>query len=79
MNYWYPQTLKDLPNLLFSVCFLEGLIIDKRYEYVGCFVDQENPRALGGYSKDFAETNSPEKCISFCKAKGYLYAGLQYR
>lgn len=63
--------------LIYTVHLLGGLNIDRRYEYVGCFVDQ--PRTLGGISKDFVETNTPEKCINFCKQNGYLYAGVQYR
>lgn len=48
------------------------------YEYVGCFEDSRDGRALSfGPGVDFG-TATIEKCTAACKANGYHYAGLEY-
>ncbi|CAH1400518.1 unnamed protein product [Nezara viridula] len=46
---------------------------------IGCYKEISNEaRLLSGAQQNFKNTLTPEKCISFCKGKGFLYAGLQY-
>lgn len=77
MLYWQ-YSFYTYSLMYFSVQLLEPLLFDKRYDYVGCFLDQES-RALGGFATDVGDSSSPEKCITLCTQKGYVYAGVQSR
>ena len=43
-----------------------------------CMKDQRSPRILPKYLYGKAE-NTPELCMSSCKAKGYMLSGVEYR
>ncbi|KAI1773881.1 WSC-domain-containing protein [Hypoxylon cercidicola] len=45
--------------------------------FVGCMADTGNPRTLSGASSA-ADNMTNEICVSFCKEKGYPFAGLEY-
>lgn len=61
-----------------DVFHLDALVNDSRYDYLGCFIDQES-RELGGHFEEMGHINSPQACVRLCKEKGFAYAGLQYR
>lgn len=45
--------------------------------YIGCFIDTEK-RDLNGVMEDFGNENTVEKCVEYCAAMNYKYAGVQY-
>uniref|UniRef100_A0A183F4H5 protein xylosyltransferase n=1 Tax=Heligmosomoides polygyrus TaxID=6339 RepID=A0A183F4H5_HELPZ len=45
---------------------------------VGCFEDDKNNRTLDGFSYEFKNDNSAEKCRSFCYRAGFVYYGLEF-
>lgn len=47
--------------------------------YLGCYYDEYPDRRLIGDYRDFGKELTQQKCIDFCKDKGYPYAGAQYR
>lgn len=49
----------------------------KAPRFLGCFKDPNNPFDLDGYLERSAQ-NTPQRCISLCKDKGFAYAGVQY-
>ena len=49
------------------------------FDYVGCYIDQSEPRLLSGEMLNYPETLTPSLCVGVCQKKGYVYAGLQYR
>ena len=42
-----------------------------------CYKDSQH-RVLP-HQKDFSATNSIKTCLDYCRSKGYLYMGVQYR
>uniref|UniRef100_A0A1B6JWP9 Uncharacterized protein n=1 Tax=Homalodisca liturata TaxID=320908 RepID=A0A1B6JWP9_9HEMI len=46
--------------------------------YLGCYKDQESPRALKGHMEDFRNNLVPFMCTGLCYSMGFLYAGIQY-
>lgn len=49
----------------------------KKWEYLGCGTDKYNDRTFKAKSTNQA-TMTVEKCIDYCSAAGYSYAGLEY-
>ena len=49
-----------------------------KYEYVGCFRENNPGRQLATLIYNNATSNSNEMCISACSAAGYIFAGTQY-
>lgn len=45
--------------------------------YLGCFKDPNNPYDLSGYLERSTQ-NTPQRCISICKSRGFAYAGVQF-
>jgi hypothetical protein len=45
--------------------------------YLGCYKDPNNPFDLDGHLVR-SQTNTPQRCIETCRAKGFAYAGVQY-
>jgi hypothetical protein len=45
--------------------------------YLGCYKDPNNPYDLDGHLVR-SQTNTPQRCIETCRAKGFAYAGVQY-
>lgn len=54
------------------------LTASKKWAYIGCGRDNIGDRALTGQSWNRPNT-TVELCVDFCSAKGYTYAGLEYR
>ncbi|KAF2805077.1 WSC-domain-containing protein [Mytilinidion resinicola] len=50
----------------------------KRWEYVGCGVDNYFTRTFTGKTTA-GDDMTVEKCVDFCNAAGFSYAGLEYR
>ncbi|XP_046665345.1 uncharacterized protein LOC124357515 isoform X2 [Homalodisca vitripennis] len=46
---------------------------------IGCFIDETLPRVLDQYKTDLDNTNSPRRCLNYCLALGYLFAGVEYQ
>ena len=46
-------------------------------QLLGCFRDTNAPFDLDGYLERSNE-NTPQRCVSICKAKGFRFAGVQY-
>ncbi|VDO52086.1 unnamed protein product [Haemonchus placei] len=53
----------------------DSLLIDLS---VGCFEDYKNNRSLNGFSYEFKNDNSAEKCRSLCYRAGFVYYGLEF-
>ena len=48
---------------------------------IGCYADSVTVRVLNGLGNSFTNTlggGSIKSCISFCKNKGFAYAGVQF-
>jgi len=45
--------------------------------YLGCFMDSNNPRALGTFLWTGRSTNTPTMCLEACAQGGYIYSGTQ--
>jgi hypothetical protein len=54
-----------------------GLLIGN-WSYVGCSLDMESTRALGGPSYSSSSQMTIESCTAYCQSQNYLYAGLEY-
>ncbi len=44
---------------------------------IGCFRDTNAPLDIDGYIER-SRANTPGRCVSICKSKGFRYAGVQY-
>lgn len=60
---------------LMAMLFVPSFRTDSTSLLIGCFRDTDD-RDLSGYAFHFTD-NTPGKCIGQCKARGFLYAGLQ--
>ena len=44
---------------------------------IGCFKDPNSPYDLDGHLER-SSSNTPQRCVEICSAKGFAYAGVQY-
>ena len=44
---------------------------------IGCFKDPNNPYDLDGHLER-SSSNTPQRCVEICSARGFAYAGVQY-
>lgn len=49
---------------------------DAEWEYLGCYTEATNSRALTGSSYTSSTNMTGESCVAFCA--GYTYAGVEY-
>ncbi|KAF2122666.1 hypothetical protein BDV96DRAFT_618030 [Lophiotrema nucula] len=54
------------------------LTSSRRWSYAGCGTDGPSQRTLSGASTTSLDM-TVEKCVDFCSAKGFRYAGVEYR
>ena len=47
------------------------------WQYMGCALDTSTPRPLAG-PYQYSINNTIESCTTFCKEKGYFYAGMEF-
>lgn len=59
------------------LCCVGSAVANIGYLYMGCYRDISYPRMLSGFQADYPETLTPQHCVTVCKQKGFLFAGLQ--
>lgn len=52
-------------------------VLPDKWKYQGCYTDN-NPRTLNGPNYVNGTGMTGAQCISYCDAKGYIYAGTEY-
>ncbi|XP_054261821.1 uncharacterized protein LOC128985882 [Macrosteles quadrilineatus] len=46
---------------------------------LGCYKDEYRPRTLDLHKTDLEKTNSPRRCLNYCLALGFMFAGVEYQ
>jgi len=62
---------------LSGACSGSGTLGGGQASFIGCFNDPNNPFDLDGFLER-SQSNTPQRCVETCRAKGFAYAGVQY-
>jgi hypothetical protein len=72
-----PMCCEEAEKMTGKTGLCGGTIVGGQTGYIGCFKDTLSALDLDGFLER-SRSNTPERCIEICRAKGFAYAAVQY-